>query len=38
MVHPPHVYKDLGCDPLTDFVAVAQLVENDAALAIHPKG
>ena len=37
MVHLPHVYKDLGFDPLTDFVPIAQLVENDFALAIYPK-
>ncbi|MCZ4315761.1 tripartite tricarboxylate transporter substrate-binding protein [Comamonadaceae bacterium G21597-S1] len=37
MVHLPHVYKDLGFDPLTDFVPIAQLVQNDFALAIHPK-
>ena len=37
MVHLPHVYKDLGFDPLTDFVPIAQMVENDFALAIYPK-
>lgn len=35
MVHLPHVYKDLGFDPLTDFVPIAQMVENDFALAIN---
>lgn len=37
MVHLPHVYKDLGYDPFTDFVPVAQVVENDFAFAISPK-
>ena len=37
MVHLPHVYKDLGYDPFTDFVPVAQVVENDFAFAIGPK-
>ena len=37
MVHLPHVYTDLGFDPLTDFVPVAQTVENDFALAISAK-
>lgn len=37
MVHLPHVYKDLGYDPMSDFVPVAQLVENDFALTINNK-
>lgn len=37
MVHLPHVYNDLGFDPLTDFAPVAQLCENDFALAINAK-
>lgn len=37
MVHLPHVYKDLGYDPFTDFAPVAQVVENDFAFAINPK-
>lgn len=37
MVHLPHVYKDLGFDPLTDFVPIAQMVENDFALAINSR-
>lgn len=37
MVHLPHVYKNLGYDPFTDFVPVAQLVENDFAFSISPR-
>lgn len=37
MVHLPHVYDNLGYDPFKDFVPVAQLVENDFAIAISPK-
>lgn len=37
MVHLPHVYKDLGFDPLTDFTPIAQMVENDFALAVSSK-
>ena len=37
MVHLPHVYNDLGFDPMTDLAPVAQLVENDFALAINAK-
>lgn len=37
MVHLPHVYSDLGFDPMTDLVPVAQLVENDFALAVNAK-
>lgn len=37
MVHLPHVYKNLGYDPFTDFVPVAQLVENDFAFTISPR-
>jgi tripartite-type tricarboxylate transporter receptor subunit TctC len=37
MVHLPHVYKDLGYDPFTDFAPVAQLVENAFAFAISGK-
>ncbi|MBL0422910.1 ABC transporter substrate-binding protein [Ramlibacter sp. AW1] len=37
MVHLPHVYNNLGYDPFTDFTPVAQLVENDFAIAISPK-
>lgn len=37
MVHLPHVYNDLGFDPLTDLAPVAQLCENDFALAINAK-
>jgi len=35
--HLPHVYNDLGFDPLVDFVPVAQLVENDFAFAVSSK-
>lgn len=37
IVHLPHVYNNLGFDPMTDFVPVAQMVENDFALAISAK-
>lgn len=37
VVFLPHVYNDLGYDPLVDLVPVAQLVQNDFALAINPK-
>lgn len=37
MVHLPHVYQDLGFDPLTDFVPLAQMVENDFAFSIDAK-
>lgn len=37
MVHLPHVYKDLGFNPITDLVPIAQMVENDFALSIYPK-
>ncbi len=37
IVHLPHVYTDLGYDPLKDFVPVAQMVENDFALTISTK-
>ncbi len=37
IVHLPHVYTDLGYDPLKDFVPVAQMVENDFAFTINPK-
>ncbi len=37
MVHLPHVYSDLGFDVMTDFVPVAQVLENDFALAISAK-
>jgi len=37
MVHLPHVYKNLGYDPFTDFAPVAQLVENDFAFSVSPK-
>ena len=33
IVHIPHVYSDLGFDPMTDFVPVAQTLENDFAFA-----
>lgn len=37
IVHLPHVYTDLGYDPLKDFAPVAQLVENDFAFTISAK-
>jgi len=37
LVHLAHVYNDLGYDVLTDFAPVAQVVENDFALAISAK-
>lgn len=37
IVFLPHVYKDLGYDPLTDFVPVAQFVESDFAFAVNSK-
>lgn len=37
IVHLPHVYNDLGFDPMMDFVPVAQLVENDFAFAVSSK-
>ena len=37
IVHLPHIYNDLGYDVLTDFVPVAQVVENDFAFAISAK-
>lgn len=37
LVHLAHVYTDLGYDVLTDFAPVAQVVENDFALAISSK-
>jgi tripartite-type tricarboxylate transporter receptor subunit TctC len=37
IVHLPHIYSDLGYDVLTDFVPVAQVVENDFAFAISAK-
>jgi tripartite-type tricarboxylate transporter receptor subunit TctC len=32
----PYVYKQVGYDPLRDFVAVAQLVSFSNVLAVHP--
>jgi len=37
IVHLPHIFSDLGYDVLTDFVPVAQVVENDFAFAISAK-
>ncbi len=37
IVFLPHVYNNLGYDPLVDLVPVAQLVQNDFAIAINPK-
>lgn len=37
IVHLPHVYSDLGYDPLKDFAPVAQMVENDFAFTISSK-
>jgi tripartite-type tricarboxylate transporter receptor subunit TctC len=37
IVHLPHVYNDLGYDPLKDFVPVAQLVENDFSFIVSSK-
>jgi len=37
IVFLPHVYSDLGYDPMVDFVPVAQFVENDFAFAVNPK-
>ena len=35
IVHLPHVFSDLGYDPLVDFIPVAQMVENDFAITIN---
>ena len=37
IVHLPHVYSDLGYDPIKDFAPVAQMVENDFAFTISSK-
>lgn len=37
IVHLPHVYNDLGFDPMTDFAPIGQVVENDFALSISAK-